>query len=184
MGLPLLVPWIAALTLAPVWAATSAVANRLVSGETVSWYVFFRAMSSHWRAAVRLSVLPALVATLFISTWSMLAAHPHMAWLYLPLIADGCAAILVGLASLSAFSLVTARSLSGWRLWKVSLAVTTLCLGKVLGILAVFLVLGVLFLLFNAGLLPLLLAPLAVCLAALTRQTCEALANDNQEKRA
>lgn len=176
VGLPILAPTVAALTLGPVWAATSAIANSFVAGETVAWGDFLIAIRRHWRAAVGLSVVPALIATLFMGTWRILASHPHMSWLYLPLFVDGCTATLVVLASLSAFSLATSRSLSGWTLWKVSLAITTLRLGRSLGILALFTVLGLFLLVFNAGLVPLLFAPLAVCLAALTRQTSESLA--------
>jgi len=182
LGLSLLAPWVAALTLGPVWMATSALALSLVTGESVTWRSWCKVLTGQWRATVSLSAVPALVATIFIGTWQILVAHPHLTWLYLPLFADGCAATFVVLASLSAFSVSTSRGLRGWTLWKVSLAVTTLRPGKMLGTLALFLGLGVLLTICNAGLLPVLFAPLAVCLAALTNQTCAGLME--HEKRA
>ncbi|HEX4208256.1 MAG TPA: hypothetical protein VHZ51_29440 [Ktedonobacteraceae bacterium] len=175
-GFTLLVPWVAALTLGPVWTGVSAIANSLVSGEEVSWCNLLRAIGHHWRSAIATCAVPALVAALFIGTWQILAAHPHMTWLYLPLFIDGCVGTCVWLACLSAFSVMTTRTLHGWTLWKVSLALTRLRLGRMLGILAVFVVLGLLLFVFNAaGCIPLLFAPLAVCLAAQTQQTCELL---------
>lgn len=175
-GFPLFVPWVAALTIGPVWAGISAIANSLVSGGTIGWRDFPRAIAHHWRSAIATSTVPTLVTTLFIGTWQILMAHPHMTWLYLPLFIDGCVGTCVWLACLSAFSVTTARALHGWTLWKVSLALTRLRLGRMLGILVVFVVLGLLLFVFNAvGCLPLLFAPLAVCLAAQTQQTCESL---------
>jgi hypothetical protein len=176
MGLPLLAPWIAALTLGPACAATSAIANSLVRGETATWRDLLIAGKRHWRAAVGVSLVPALVATLLLGTWSILAAHPRMTWLYMSFFVDGCIATLVLLASPSAFSLSVVRGLRGLRLWKIALAVTMLRPLRMLGVLALFLLLVLGLLLFNAGLLPLLCAPLAVSLAALTNQTCESLA--------
>jgi uncharacterized membrane protein YesL len=172
LGLSVVAPWVAALTLGPVWMATSAVAQSLVTGESVTWRSWFKALKVHWRAAVSLSAVPALVATIFIGTWQILVADPHLTWLYLPLFVDGCVATFVLLACLSAFSLTVSRGLRGWTLWKVSLAVTTLRPGKMVGIMVLFLGLGLLLTICNAGLLPLLFAPLAVALAALTNQTC------------
>lgn len=175
MGLQLLAPWIAALTLGPAWAATCAVANRLVCGETATWRDLLGAGKRHWRAAVGVSLVPALVATLLLGTWSILATNPRVAWLYAPFFVDGCLATLVVLASLSAFSLSVTRGLRGLTLWKVSLAMTTLRPVRTLGILACFLLLALVLFVLNAGLLPLLCAPLAVCLAASTHQTCDSL---------
>src|SRR5579864_5303651 len=44
VGLPILAPTVAALTLGPVWAATSAIANSFVAGETVAWGDFLIAI--------------------------------------------------------------------------------------------------------------------------------------------
>jgi uncharacterized membrane protein YesL len=175
LGLPLLAPWIAALTLGPAWAVTSALANRLVRGETATWRDLLPMGKRHWRAAVGISLVPALVCTLLLGTWSILATNPRMTWLYVPFFVDGCATTLVLLASLSAFSLSVTRGLRGLKLWKVALAVTMVRPVRLFGMLALFLLLALALLLFNAGLLPLLCAPLAVSLAALTNQTCEAL---------
>jgi uncharacterized membrane protein YesL len=175
MGLPLLAPWVAALTLGPAWAATSAIANSLVRDETATWRDLLLAGKHHWRAAVGVSLVPALVCTLLLGTWSILVANPRMTWLYAPFFVDGCVVTLVLLASLSAFPLSVTCELRGLRLWKVAFAVTMLRPLRLLGVLALFLLLALALLLFNAGLLPLLCAPLAVFLAALTNQTCESL---------
>ncbi len=175
LGLPLLAPWIAALTVGPAWAATSAIAARLVRGETATWRDLLSMGKRHWRAAVGVSLVPALVCTLLLGTWSILAANPRMTWLYVPFFVDGCAVTLVLLASLSAFPLSVTRGLRGLSLWKVALAVTMVRPARLFAILALFLLLALVLLLFNAGLLPLLCAPLAMALAALNNQTCEAL---------
>lgn len=175
LQLPLLAPWLAALTFAPAWTTTSALANRLLAGEAVNWRDLAPTCRSHWWGAVKMSALPALVLTLFAGTWEMLAAYPQMNWLYLPLFVDSCAATLVILASLSAFAIAPARSLTGWNIWRVSCAVTLLRLGPTLAVLALFAGLGLLLLVLNAGLLPLLFAPLALSLAALSGQTSEQL---------
>lgn len=181
VGLIWLVPWIAVLTLAPVWAATSAVANSLVRGETVTWRDFLQAIRRHWRVSIGVSALPALVVTLFMGTWLILQANPHETWLMIPLFADGFVATCLAIACLSAFSLATSRPLRGWRLWRTALAMTTLRAGALLGTLAIFVALGLLLAWLNIGLVPLLPAPLAVCLAAIIRQTCERLERQGQE---
>lgn len=173
LGLSVPAIWIAALTLGPVWAGISACANRLVDGEELSARALFGETRRHWRAGVAISALPALVATLLLGTLSILAAYPRMSWLYLPLLIDVCLAILVGLACLSAYPLVVARQLRGWRLWKVALAVTMLRPANLLATLALFVGAGLVLFWFNAGLLPLLCAPLAVCLAFRTEQICQ-----------
>lgn len=175
LGWPLLSPWLAALTLGPAWAATCAVADSLVRGEEASWRDLLVSSKRYWRSAAGISLLPALSAMLLLGTWSILAAHPGMTWLYLPLCVDGCVATLFLLAGLSAFPLHVTRGLRGLRLWKTALALTTLRAGRMVGTLALFLFLALALLLLNAGLLPLLCAPLAMCLAAFTRQACEVL---------
>jgi uncharacterized membrane protein YesL len=171
IGWPLLAPWVAALTLGPTWAACVLVAQRLVSGETATWRDLCEAGRRHWRAAVGVSLVPALLVTLLLGTWSILAAHPRMIWLYLPLFVDGCMVTLALLASFAAFSLRVERGLRGLTLWKVALAITALRPARLVLVLAFFFVLALLLGYLSAGLLPLLGAPLAVCLAAIMQQT-------------
>ncbi len=176
VGFPLFAPVVAALTLGPIWTAVSAVANRLVRDESVSWRDFICAISQYWRTAIAVSLVPAAIATIFLATWLMLRAIPSTSWLYVPLFVDGCVGTFIFLASLSAFALVTSRPLHGWRLWKVSLALTILQPAKMLGTLALFVLLGLLLVALNSALLlQLLFAPFAVCLSLLIRQACEGL---------
>ena len=170
LGLTVPAIWVAALTLGPVWMGINACANRLLCGEDISWRELLKEVGHQWRTGVAISMVPAFVATLALGTWSILAAHPQLSWLYVPLFIDGCVATFVVLACLTVFALATSCSLRGWQLWKVALAVTTLRPGTLLGTLAIFVGLGLLLVLVNVGLLPLLCAPCAICLAARTRQ--------------
>jgi hypothetical protein len=168
LGLTVPAIWVAALTLGPVWAGMSACTNRLMRGEEVSWHALLKETGHHWRTGVAISAVPALVVTLLFGTWDVLATYPRMNWLYLPLFVDGCMATCVALACLSVFALATSCPLRGWRLWKVALAVTTQRPADLLGTLALFMGAGLLLVWFNVGLLSLLCAPFAFCLAART----------------
>lgn len=182
IGLELLAPWIAALTLGPVWLATCVLALNLLSKQpgSGSWRNFLRSISGCWRSAVSLSAGPALLATLLLGTLHILTVYPQMRWLQMSLFADICGATLVALAACSAFPLRATRTLRGWSLWKISLAVSVLGLGRLLGVLGLFAALGLLLFVFNAGLLPLLSAPLALCLVALTQQTWNSLSESER----
>ncbi len=176
LGFPLLAPWMLVLTLGPTWIGVTAIANRLVAEEEVTWRDLLTAIRQHWLLGIRISAVLAMVASAFLGTCIILENYPHASWLYLPSFIDGCITTLAVLVSLTAFSLALSHTLSGWTLWKVSLAVTRLQLGKLLGTLVLFVGLGVLVVVvFNFGLLPFLCAPLAVCLTALTQQTRESL---------
>jgi hypothetical protein len=180
IGFQLLAPWVAVLTLGPTWIGVSASAQRLVAGEEVSWRALLMAIRQHWSLGIRISAVPALMASVFMGTFAILAVYSHASWLYLPLFIDGCITTLGVLVSLTAFSLALSHRLRGWTLWKVSLAVTRLQLGKLLGMLILFGVLGALVVMLNFGLLPFLCAPLAICLAVLTQQTCESLPDSKE----
>lgn len=174
-GWQLLAPWIATLTLGPAWAATCALADRLTSGEAATWFDLLRAGRQHWWTAVRVSAVPALSTTLLLGTWSILLAYPHTGWLYLPLFLDGCLAVLIFLASFSAFPLSVTRGLCSLNLWKVALALAVLRPGASLGLATLLGGVSCALLYFQAGWLFVLYAPLAVCLVMLTAQTCKAV---------
>lgn len=176
LGFPLLAPWAAVLALGPTWIGISASAKRLVAGEEVSWRDLLKAIRQYWSTGIRISAVPALITSAFMGTYAMLVAYPHVTWLYLPLLIDGCITTLGVLVSLTAFPLALSHALHGWTLWKVSLAVTRLQLGKLSGVFALFGGLGaIIVVVFNFGLLPFLCAPLIICLTVLTQQTCESL---------
>lgn len=176
LGFPLLAPWVLVLTLGPIWISVSASANRLVAGEEVTWRDLLTSIRQYWLLGIRISAVPAVIASAFLGTCIILENYPQASWLYLPSFIDGCITTLGVLVSLTAFSLALSHALSGWTLWKVSLAVTRLQLGKLLGTLALFTGLGVLVVVvFNFGLLPFLCAPLIICLTVLTQQTRESL---------
>jgi uncharacterized membrane protein YesL len=174
-GLPLLIPWLASLTIGPLWQGISLAARALLKGEAVSWRTLLTLISRNWWRAVRIGIVPALLMSILLATYTMLQAYPHEHWLYVPLFCDGCLSTLALLASLTAFAL-PADHLRGWNRWKVALAVTRLQMAKQLALLLLFIVAGALLtLIVNASLLPLLCVPLVVYMEALTGQTCAPL---------
>ncbi|HEY0753766.1 MAG TPA: hypothetical protein VGD98_07380 [Ktedonobacteraceae bacterium] len=175
IGSPLLALWATVPLLGPAWAATNALGTTLARGDVANWRDFLRAYVRYWKPATGLSALLAGGLTVFGGTWSVLISYPHMTWLYLPLFVDGCVVTLVLLICLTGFALLSSHSVQGRTLWRVSLAITRLQLGKVLGILALFLAVGTLLWVLNATLLPLLSAPLGVFLAAVTQRTVASL---------
>ncbi len=180
IGSPLLALWVTVPLLGPAWAATNALGTTFARGEVATWRDFLRVFVRYWKPATALGAVLAGGLTLFGGTWSVLSSYPHMTWLYLPLFIDGCVMTLVFLVCLTAFALLSSHSVRGRTLWRVSLAITRLQLGKVLGTLALFLAVGTLVGVLNATLLPLLSAPLGVCLAAVTQRTIASLPEQKQ----
>lgn len=174
-GMPILALWLAVIAVAPVWAWTSARANTLVHGQAMNWSVNLRTALRSWYAAVCIGCIPALIATIFIVTWRIVGLYHQAIWLYVPLFVDGCIATLILLAALSAFSLAASHALRGWKLWRTALAVSRLRLGKLFCILLVFSTLLWICIVFNASLVTLLSAPLALYLSSVTQQTCTSL---------
>jgi hypothetical protein len=181
-GMPLLTPWLATLLLFPTWHGIGLATRELLKGEEITWRGLLQLTLQNWFRAVRIGALPALLASVFMATNTILALYPHESWLYLPLFLDSCLTTLALLVSLTALSLPS--RLHGRTLWTVALAVTRLQMAKQLGLLALFAVIGLLIsVIFSASVLPLLCIPLIIGIEILTQYTCAPLLLSEQAVR-
>jgi hypothetical protein len=175
LGIPLLTPWLAVLILGPTWQGIGLATRKLLKGEEATWRILLQLSVQNWVRALRIGALPALLASIFMATTTILASYPYEVWLYLPLFLDGCLTTLALLASMTALSLPS-QHLRGRALWQVALAVTRLQMLQQLGLLTLFAVIGLLLsALFNTSILALLCIPLIICLEVLTQHTCAPL---------
>jgi len=117
----LVAPLVAAFTLGPVWAVTIAMTDQMVRGQSLSWSSHRAVLWRHAMRGVRLGVVAAIASTAFLGTAALLAVNPGARWLLVPLTVDGCVAVILGLAGISAFTLTTTGGLRGWILLRASL---------------------------------------------------------------
>ena len=172
-GLAPLAPLAAALTLAPLWVAAVAAADRLLAGEAVPVRTFVGLVRRFGRSRGAAAVVPALPLTALFGTLALLATDPDRGWLLVPLFVDASATVLALLGALAAFPPIVCTGLRGRPLWVHALAAVA---GSPLRTAAT---VAVLALVWSSGrvvgpvVLVLLAAPFAVWVAAMTQHQAE-----------
>lgn len=116
-GLSPLSVLLAALAIAPVWAAVIATTDAVVLDDRSGVPVLLKNLRKHAGAGLEVGLVPAVVVALALVNWHLYSG-PLFA---IPLAVSGCASVLLLLASCYAFSLRVTAGLRGKRLWLTAL---------------------------------------------------------------
>ncbi|GAB2557650.1 hypothetical protein [Kribbella endophytica] len=144
----------------PVWAGVVATTDSVVQGGRGGVVLLLHSVLRHWRGGLAVGAVPGVVVALALVNWSLYSGPVML----LPLAVSCCAAVLLVLASFSAFSLRVTGGLRGKALWLAALGVVARSPWMPLGVLSVVVVALLLGTSVTASLL--LLAPGPVALFA------------------
>lgn len=122
----------------PVWAGTMAASGRLLEGDAVTLPVLLTLIRRHAWAVIRISVVPAIVGIILLGSLQVIDRNPDATWIVIPLLLDLGVAVVVGIALVPIFTLVTGRGLTGTDAWLAAAGIAIARPVPVLGTLTLF----------------------------------------------
>jgi hypothetical protein len=161
------------LSAGPAWMGIVTASGRLLDGDVVTMRAMLSLVRRHARAAIVISIVPAIVGAILAGSFFLLDQNPGTGWLAAPLLLALGIAIVVCTALVGIFTIASDRALGGLDLWVASVGVAIARPVPVLGTLTLFGVVAWVTAVFGPVAL-VALAPLAVLCAAITRDTLPA----------
>lgn len=129
-------PFVAALTLGPVWIGAVAASIDAVDGNPTGLRGLLSAVRRHARTGIALTSVPAVVASALLGSLAISNARPDQRWLLAPIALDAILLAVVALGCVTIFPLALVSRLRGRDRWLAALALAGRDLTTTLGIVA------------------------------------------------
>lgn len=167
-GVSVLAPLLAVIA-GPIWLAATAAGDRLLAGEAVTIRRYLTFVQSRARQGVFLALVPAVALSLLMATVSIAGGHSDQRWLVVPLVLNGCLAMLALLAGSWVFPLAALTPLRRRAIWRLAVVATGSAPVATLGTVALAVLVWVGWRVIGPLLPVVLAAPFALYLAGLGR---------------